>query len=170
MINGYYPSKLVLYDSTGLVEMDSITLDLCGEGGMAESWTAEDSIVKQYQKDSRIETHYKGVRYHYALDFGRYSSHDNTENILKIINWFLQNNQYIRIYPRSDISRFKWVYMPPEVMNDLQLKLINRGSNSKGFQGLNIKVSQTTTQAGLDWINTNDLTKNIICEPVELNL
>jgi hypothetical protein len=60
--------------------------------------------------------------------------------------------------------------MPPEVMNDLQLKLINRGSNSKGFQGLNIKVSQTTTQAGLDWINTNDLTKNIICEPVELNL
>lgn len=152
MLNGYQQPRIQILDSTGAV-VETYNLDLCGEDGLIRTFDSFPIVHNVVGGEMKVK--HRKIRNKYVLHYSKYSSNENTEKILSIINRVL-NNKKIILTPRVDVVELKEeVVCVNSDLQDIKLKLmVNRGENTKGFEGIILRFTGKYKQTQIDYYKT----------------
>lgn len=154
-VNGVsYPLVKVL--TVDNEDVETITLDLCGRGGLVEEYTEDFKRVVLENNSTYKDYDFRGSRIKFILDYSEYVRADNLEAIENIFFYNSLPDEYVlKLIPRADALRRQFTVRLDD--GAYSLGIHTGGTNTVGHR-LPLLV----------FVTVNPVGKNFIFNPLDL--
>jgi len=161
-VNGYQYPQIVIKGVETNNTVETISLDLCNEGGLTEEYT-EDFKRNELESGGYVDFDFRGSRIIFTLDYSEYVRKNNLFNIEKIFAYNSNPNSYkLQIRPRADVLGRTFEVRLYD--GKYSLGIMKGGINTPGHR---LPVIQFIT---VDTVSKNFLDPDTLPSPLPYNL